>query len=171
MARSSGKSEELRTLKLAPYPDLEDENAVHSNWAELYPVFYPAEIFKLAKAFWQHTGEGISSRHAEYYHALFDELTPAAINLAVERSPATSMPRLCNKDSSPLAQIALIGNADDAKYELRKQIAALASTESCLISVSDVFLYATGMSAISSVCRADQIMLRSQHPNANVAFG
>lgn len=32
---------------------------------ELHIIFFPAEIFPLAKSFWQHTGDGISSRMAE----------------------------------------------------------------------------------------------------------
>ena len=36
-------------------------------------VLFPREHFRVAKAFWQHTGEGISSRRAEHCHALFRE--------------------------------------------------------------------------------------------------
>lgn len=36
-------------------------------------LFYPSSLSKLAKTFWQHTGEGVSSRKAEYMHKLYDE--------------------------------------------------------------------------------------------------
>lgn len=36
-------------------------------------VTYPSELWPTAKAFWQHTGEGISSRRAEYCQKAFDE--------------------------------------------------------------------------------------------------
>lgn len=34
-------------------------------------VLFPGDYFKVAKAFWQHSGDGISSRRAEYCHSLF----------------------------------------------------------------------------------------------------
>ncbi|KAF5724962.1 cystathionine gamma-synthase [Fusarium mundagurra] len=43
-------------------------------------VVYPSEVFPIAKQYWQHTGEGTSSRRAEFCHGLFkdDHLIPAA---------------------------------------------------------------------------------------------
>ncbi|TDZ28083.1 Cystathionine gamma-synthase [Colletotrichum trifolii] len=41
-------------------------------------VLYPVEVFAVAKQYWQHTGDGVSSRRAEFCHGLFKEglLTP-----------------------------------------------------------------------------------------------
>ncbi|RKF61976.1 Cystathionine gamma-synthase [Erysiphe neolycopersici] len=36
-------------------------------------VLFPISVFSIAKEFWQHTGEGISSRRAEFCHYLFQE--------------------------------------------------------------------------------------------------
>ncbi|CAD6503127.1 BgTH12-02796 [Blumeria graminis f. sp. triticale] len=36
-------------------------------------VFFPAEAFTTAKKYWQHTGEGVSSRKVEFCHKLFTE--------------------------------------------------------------------------------------------------
>lgn len=36
-------------------------------------VIYPAALWPSAKAFWQHTGEGVSSRRAEFCQHVFDE--------------------------------------------------------------------------------------------------
>lgn len=36
-------------------------------------VVYPEEFFPVAKQFWQHSGEGVSSRRAEFCHSLFNE--------------------------------------------------------------------------------------------------
>ncbi|KAM0195626.1 hypothetical protein ACHAPA_007478 [Fusarium lateritium] len=48
-------------------------------------VVYPAEVFPVAKQYWQHTGEGTSSRRAEFCHGLFkDDLL---IPLARTRTP------------------------------------------------------------------------------------
>lgn len=37
-----------------------------SAWAELSAVLFPAKEFVVAKQFWQHTGDGISSRRADF---------------------------------------------------------------------------------------------------------
>ncbi|KAM0348307.1 hypothetical protein ACHAPU_004275 [Fusarium lateritium] len=36
-------------------------------------VMFPSEVFPIAKQYWQHTGEGTSSRRAEFCHGLFKE--------------------------------------------------------------------------------------------------
>ncbi|KAK4497543.1 hypothetical protein PRZ48_011994 [Zasmidium cellare] len=46
-------------------------------------VIYPKECWPAAKVFWQHTGEGISSRRAEFCQKAFDD------NLLVEKSSLT----------------------------------------------------------------------------------
>lgn len=42
-------------------------------WSDLCAVFYPKDLQKHAKAYWQHTGEGVSSRRAEFCQRQFDE--------------------------------------------------------------------------------------------------
>lgn len=44
-----------------------------SVWSDLCAVLFPAEEFKVAKQFWQHTGDGISSRRAEFCQGEFEE--------------------------------------------------------------------------------------------------
>jgi cystathionine gamma-synthase len=39
----------------------------------VYAVLYPEEKFPLAKQYWQHSGDGISSRRAESCHALYQD--------------------------------------------------------------------------------------------------
>lgn len=36
-------------------------------------VLFPKELFPIAKQYWQHSGEGVSSRRAEFCHSLFQE--------------------------------------------------------------------------------------------------
>ncbi|KAF2252662.1 cystathionine gamma-synthase [Trematosphaeria pertusa] len=36
-------------------------------------VLFPEDKFKIAKTFWQHSGDGVSSRRAEYCHSLFSK--------------------------------------------------------------------------------------------------
>lgn len=62
----------VRILDLVPAA----ENARSEELAIISPkisaVFFPQDHFKIAKAFWQHSGDGVSSRRAEYCHHLFN---------------------------------------------------------------------------------------------------
>ncbi|RPB03758.1 PLP-dependent transferase [Choiromyces venosus 120613-1] len=59
-------------------------------WSDLCAVMYPASEAKVSKQFWQHTGDGVSSRRAEFCQREFDE------GLLVEKSTITieSPPRM-----------------------------------------------------------------------------
>lgn len=59
-------------------------------WSDLCAVVYPASEARVAKQFWQHTGDGVSSRRAEFCQREFDE------GLLVEKSTITteSPPRM-----------------------------------------------------------------------------
>lgn len=52
-------------------------------------VLFPGSHFKVAKTFWQHAGDGISSRRAEYCQALFDE------GLLVDSKETQEVPKVC----------------------------------------------------------------------------
>lgn len=49
-------------------------------------VIFPKSSFPIAKQYWQHSGDGISSRRAEFCHGLFDE------GLLVEETAMASIP-------------------------------------------------------------------------------
>jgi cystathionine gamma-synthase len=53
-------------------------------------VIFPGDNFKIAKQFWQHSGDGVSSRRAEYCHSLFDE---GVLVLADSSAPNNASPR------------------------------------------------------------------------------
>lgn len=42
-------------------------------WSDLCVVLFPAKEFGIAKQFWQHSGDGVSSRRAEFCQREFDE--------------------------------------------------------------------------------------------------
>ncbi|KAK7397832.1 Cystathionine gamma-synthase [Neonectria punicea] len=52
-------------------------------------VVFPEEVFPIAKQYWQHTGDGISSRRAEFCHDLFKDhlLAPATGTPAAQETP------------------------------------------------------------------------------------
>lgn len=98
------------------------------NLNEIYAVVYPSELAKDAKAFWQHTGFGVSSRRATSW---------------LEDAP------FLNQDSSSSATDLPNQDAETAKLVVQQRIADLLSTETNSLDVDDVFLYPSGMSAIA----------------------
>ncbi|KAF2466724.1 cystathionine gamma-synthase-like protein [Lindgomyces ingoldianus] len=65
--------QQVRILDLVPAAKKarSEECAIIS--PKISAILFPQEKFKIAKTYWQHSGDGISSRRAEYCHALFDE--------------------------------------------------------------------------------------------------
>lgn len=73
-------------------------------------VVFPRDHAQIAKTFWQHSGDGISSRRAEYCHKAFDDGRLAAKDVACERSnghsftsPSKGPRRYQKKDSLDMA--------------------------------------------------------------------
>ncbi|KAF5017567.1 hypothetical protein F66182_10490 [Fusarium sp. NRRL 66182] len=114
---------------------------------DVYAVVYPQELATEAKAFWQHAGFGISSRRATHW------LESAAFLNEHSHLAATDFPA---------------SEAQDAKLAIRKRIADLLSTKTNSLAVDDVFLYPTGMSAISHA--ADTIRYLDPTANKTVAI-
>jgi cystathionine gamma-synthase len=56
-------------------------------------VVFPQEIFPVAKQYWQHSGDGISSRRAEFCHGLLQE--DLLVDKTTLRSPQNEQQRLC----------------------------------------------------------------------------
>lgn len=134
---------------------------------EFYVVFFPPDLARLAKSFWQHTGTGISSRMAEYCLAILSRqaevssgyptppLTPNLKNMP-ESSTCNDMTTLSGVDS-PLHSLPLV-KAAEAKQIVRQRIANLvvedpsmeksARIARCVVSEDDVVLFPSGMSAI-----------------------
>lgn len=100
-------------------------------------IAYPQDLAQPAKAFWQHTGFGISSRRATYWleHAPFLTGKPASPTINATET-ATSV--------------------NIARAEIKNRIAEGYSLpgENLHISPSDVFLFPTGMTAITETAYA-----------------
>lgn len=97
-----GKS--LRIIDLHPNSGLPN-GGVESEAAHVKPimsaVIFPRSHTKVAKAFWQHSGDGISSRRAEYCHKAFNDG-----RLTVQRavmSPSKGPRRYQKKESIDLS--------------------------------------------------------------------
>ena len=57
-------------------------------------VLFPRDHFHVAKTFWQHTGDGISSRRAEVCHKAFDDGQLVSLSASLT-SPSKSNQQLC----------------------------------------------------------------------------
>ncbi|KAK7432818.1 hypothetical protein QQZ08_000681 [Neonectria magnoliae] len=98
---------------------------------DVYAVVYPEQLAVEAKAFWQHTGFGISSRCAEFWLNNAPFLQPDGGEL------------------KGLEAMLPIKEAEIARGVLRKRIGDSLSTEANEVGMEAVYLYPTGMSAIS----------------------
>lgn len=62
-----------------------DRSLANSTLAKVSPsisaVLFPVDAFPIAKQYWQHSGDGVSSRRAEFCHGLFQE------GILVDQSP------------------------------------------------------------------------------------
>jgi hypothetical protein len=93
-----------------------------------------------AKQFWLHTGEGISSRRAEYCLSIFDSYD-ICHNAEWSDAIAFSSPRPDDEGTV-------------AKNEIRDYVATLISNSATTVTRSDVFLYETEMKPIYETYRA-----------------
>lgn len=84
-----GKPASARIVDLFMCPDEEKDkpkpNTTSGTCAELHIVLFPADAFSVAKEFWQHTGQGISSRYAEKCISLLPEEAKKTAQPVVQR--------------------------------------------------------------------------------------
>ncbi|KAI8683299.1 hypothetical protein LRP88_04729 [Fusarium phalaenopsidis] len=125
--------------------------APESSAGETCAVVHPQELAVEAKAFWQHTGYGISTRRATYW---------------LEHAPFLNSGKREAVVDLPLKQ------SQDAKITLQRRIGDLLSTETNKLATDAVFLYPTGMSAISHTADAVRRLHGSSKETLRVAvFG
>ena len=79
----------VRIIELVPNEQRAHSMDVKAMVPKVFVVLFPEENYSIAKAFWQHSGDGTSSRRAVYCHQLFDE------GLLVESSEAESAALFC----------------------------------------------------------------------------
>jgi cystathionine gamma-synthase len=109
-------------------------------WTSIHAILLDASTLPHAKQFWLHTGEGISSRRAEYCLSIFDSYD------------------ICHNAEWSDAIVFSSPGSDDkgtvAKNEIRDYVAVLISNPETTVARSDVFLYETGMKPIYETYRA-----------------
>ncbi|CAN6674526.1 cystathionine gamma-synthase [Trichomonascus vanleenenianus] len=142
VVKFGGENASARIVQVAP-----------SDTCRLSVVLVPGSLFPVAKKYWQHTGEGISSRLAEFSLAkLFPEdlSTSGAADEETAPHAAGAAEFLEERFGRNLG----LDHAQDAKNAICKRIASKASTEGNHVDAEDVYLYPTGMTSIFSAHRA-----------------
>jgi cystathionine gamma-synthase len=142
--------------------------------ADLYAVSFSSDSFPIARQFWEHTGFGLSSRVAEKYLQLFEDV-PQLLSFL----PDTTL------ESNLKAKHSFSMAPSDAKATIRERLASLFNngilrfsskprTQLELpsyipqLSADDVFLYPMGMTAVWS---AHQLCLTLFGNLKSVCFG
>lgn len=134
-------------------------------------IMYPEEDFIYAKQFWQHTGEGVSSRRAECYIQNFD-----AYELADELHPDMQYSPIVHSNSTKkICGVVQDSKSADAKRLIRERIASWISQDLALgsprVGTNDVFLFSIGMQALAGVYRAILLTERAKDTTRTIAFG
>lgn len=155
----------VRILQLTtPAPKTKEEESYRIE-AKIAVVFFPKAEFPLAKAYWQHSGEGISSRMGEY---VLQELQITHNDLYQDK----------DKEFKTFIEERFGRNLDlsfakEAKLALKRRIAGemdehSKSSSDRKVSEEDVFLFPSGM---ASIFTAHQTLLKTLPNEKSVCFG
>lgn len=171
----------LRIVELAPFHMSQQSNPDLYRWVVLYAVIYPAAKFKIAKAFWQHTGLGISSRRAEFHPKFFvdgslieishDKIENICKNDRLDAIEHAGLASERIEAGKQLQEDLKLDQSKNAKLAIRARIARSISSaieSHSGVQISDVYLYETGMSAIFSLHR---MLLAIQGHLRSVCYG
>ena len=79
----------VRIVDLEPSAEKARSDGVEEVSPKVSAVIFPGDHFKIAKAFWQHSGDGVSSRRAEYCHNLFSK------GILIDSKNRDETPRMC----------------------------------------------------------------------------
>ncbi|KAK3948368.1 pyridoxal phosphate-dependent transferase [Pseudoneurospora amorphoporcata] len=112
---------------------------------DIFLLPYPVDMFPTAKAFWQHTGFGISSRRATYWMESAPFLQPATSTASKDQTNHVNHPSPTPFDKDSNAK---------ALEAIRTRLANCYSTPSFPVANDDVLLYPAGMSSIAAVSSA-----------------
>ncbi|KAG0676002.1 hypothetical protein C6P40_000822 [Pichia californica] len=165
----------IRILQLSTPPPKNKEEESYKIEANIAIVFFPSNLYSLVKQYWQHTGEGISSRMAEYViNEMKDKLSAEADekrksdssknsnsprpSRSSRSSRSSSLNINNNKQESATFVEERFGRNLDLRYAKEaKNILLERLTSDCDQSYTDkdnIYLYPSGMAAIFNAHRA-----------------
>lgn len=82
-----------RILELVSQPTVPDTVLPAQSASVITAVFHDARDNSVARKFWQHTGDGVSSRRAEFFHRVFKE--GHLVSKEIQRSGSVGKTSLC----------------------------------------------------------------------------
>ncbi|TGZ80259.1 cystathionine gamma-synthase [Ascodesmis nigricans] len=188
----------VRVIGLARLPPQAESPSIANFIAcEVYAVMFPSSEYGVAKQFWQHSGDGISSRRAEFCLKLLEEQQLVEVGSQdaprpkgprrYSRAPKRSAPN--SEDPSAFVEERFGRNLNfsfvgDAKMAVRRRIAGTLRSDVELDALdstrvpgrdvegfteNDVHLYPTGMSAIFNTHQA--LLSLAKEPVKSVCYG
>ncbi|KAH3681371.1 hypothetical protein WICPIJ_007640 [Wickerhamomyces pijperi] len=163
----------IRILQIStPKPKTKDEETYRAE-AKIAIVFLPESEWSIAKQYWQHSGEGISSRLGEYVLQELQITTadPSKDNLEYQTFIEERFGRNLNLSFAQDAKLALrsriAGNLGE--HQEQQETTAQKKNRGLKLCEDDVYLYPTGMAAIFN---AHLVNISTNLPNAkSVCFG
>lgn len=136
-----------------------------TTWARFGAVLFPEKLTQHARKFWYSTGDGMSSRHAQFCLVMFPFMDSVSSNSSMQRIMNSSKIRML--PSEPWEQSDLW-----TKGKIKALIARLATSwkpSQQVFKLRDIFLYPKEMCAIGSVARS--LVPTSTHSSEAVIFG
>ncbi|CAI6338410.1 unnamed protein product [Periconia digitata] len=104
-SRVSGAEQLVRIVDLVPISEKARSEELTIISPRVSAVLFPQEHFPVAKQFWQHSGDGVSSRRAEYCHGLFVEgVLVESSTINISSRPCKGPRRYQNKASIDLGK-------------------------------------------------------------------
>lgn len=146
----------IRILQLSTPSPRAKEEEMYRKEAHIAVVFVPQSEFAVAKQYWQHSGEGISSRLGEY---VLQELKIVDNNLQEDKDKEYKL--FIEERFGRNLNLSL---NTDAKEALKRRIAGAVENS----SVDDVYLYPSGMAAIFN---AHLCLMNTLPREKSVCFG
>ena len=134
-------------------------------WAAFSVVLFQESHEEVAFEFWEWFGDGISSRHAEFCVSLF-----SFMNSDSDRSEYQTVGP-ASHDPSAITIPEWIDFHTQDKMSIRSRFASSATSADPALKpagIDDVFLYATGMAAISAIART---LARTSEDSRAVVYG
>ncbi|GMM27533.1 cystathionine gamma-synthase [Martiniozyma asiatica (nom. inval.)] len=181
--KKSLNSPPVRILQLSSPAPTNDEEKSYRIEANISALFFPSQEFSLAKQYWQHSGEGISSRLGEYFfNEMKDKVSIEAsknIRRGSGRSSTSRASRSSKSNRSSLSKGKEEGEtfieerfgrnldlsfADKAKNLLKERLA----NEVKDVNKEDIYLYPSGMGAIFNAHRIILNTIGELPSNSNV---
>ncbi|OKP01346.1 hypothetical protein PENSUB_7336 [Penicillium subrubescens] len=130
-----------------------EEDDADCRWATFYAMLYHSDLTHEAMSVWRETGDGITSRHAEFALEWFQFLESRCINDSFCARPDLIQDEALGKDLPSLPPAATTAKEVDAIKALLAKSAASDIPGQTPVFPRDVFLYPKGLCGIYAVAR------------------